>query len=147
SDRESIAAGEQWLRSIEKALKEASILIVLCSPASISRPWINFEAGAAWMRGIPLVPVCHAGLTPSDLLMPLSLHQGILLDHAEGLRRLYGRIAELLQCNVPARSFDELARDLSRSTSAAAKPTPTLARDRAVRKRLIEALQEHRFKW
>jgi hypothetical protein len=47
SDTESIAAGEEWLRSIEKALQESALLIVLCSPASVGRPWINFEAGAA----------------------------------------------------------------------------------------------------
>ena len=66
SDAESIAAGEEWLRSIESALQEASLLVVLCSPASIVRPWINFEAGAAWMRQIPLVPLCHGGLVQID---------------------------------------------------------------------------------
>lgn len=147
SDSESIAAGEDWLRSIEKGLKESSILIVLCSPASVSRPWINFEAGAAWMRGIPLVPVCHAGLTPGDLPVPLSLRQGVALDEPDSLKRLYTRIADILQCKVPIRSFDELSRTLSKSSSAGAKPTPALTRDRAIRKRLIESLAEYRFKW
>src|SRR4029450_1118575 len=96
SDAESIAAGEEWLRSIESALAESAILVVLCSPAAIGRPWINFEAGAAWMRGIPLVPVCHAGLTPGDLPMPLSLRQGVLLEEPGGARRLYARIPRIL---------------------------------------------------
>jgi len=61
SDADSIAAGEDWLRSIEQALQESSLLVILCSPTSITRPWVNFEAGAAWMRRIPLVPLCHAG--------------------------------------------------------------------------------------
>lgn len=89
SDAQSIAAGEDWLRSIEQALQKSDLLIILCSPISITRPWINFEAGAAWMRNIPLVPVCHAGLTPGDLPMPLSLRQGVALEMPEGLRRLY----------------------------------------------------------
>jgi hypothetical protein len=70
SDTDSIAAGEQWLASVDAALQEAAMLLILCSAASVARPWINFEAGAAWMRKIPLVPVCHAGLTPRDLPMP-----------------------------------------------------------------------------
>jgi hypothetical protein len=53
SDTQSIAAGEEWLQSIEQALRDSAMLLVLCSPDSIRRPWINFEAGAAWMRKIP----------------------------------------------------------------------------------------------
>jgi hypothetical protein len=148
SDAESIAAGEEWLRSIEGALKESAILVVLCSPVSIGRPWINFEAGAAWMRGIPLVPVCHAGLTPSDLPMPLSLRQGVVLDQPDGLKRLYGRIAVILKCQVPARSFEALCNELAATTRHHVDRTPaTLTRDRAIRKRLIESLRQHRFRW
>lgn len=147
SDAESIGAGEEWLRSIEGALQDSAMLIVLCSPASVGRPWINFEAGAAWMRGIPLVPLCHGGLTASDLPMPLSLRQGVVLDQPDGLNRLYGRIAEVLKCKVPARSFEDLARELASSSVAGAKAPPALTRDRAIRKRLIESLQQHRFRW
>jgi TIR domain len=43
SDTESILAGENWLISVEEALRDASVEIVLCSPASVKRPWINFE--------------------------------------------------------------------------------------------------------
>jgi len=40
----------QWLESIEQALQESTFLVVLCSPKSVHRPRINFEASAAWMR-------------------------------------------------------------------------------------------------
>jgi len=50
SDTESIAAGEEWLSSVSEALRNSSIFVVLCSPMAIARPWVNFEAGAAWMR-------------------------------------------------------------------------------------------------
>jgi TIR domain len=39
SDTESIAAGEEWLRSVEKALLDCTIFVILCSPESIRRPW------------------------------------------------------------------------------------------------------------
>src|SRR5690348_2355735 len=89
SDTQSIAAGEEWLKSIEQALRDSALLLVLCSPESIRRPWINFEAGAAWMRGIPLIPICHAGFEVRDLPMPLSLRQGIGISDPKGLERLY----------------------------------------------------------
>jgi hypothetical protein len=149
SDAASIAAGEDWLDSVERALQQSSLFIVLCSPASITRPWVNFEAGAAWMRRIPLVPVCHAGLTPGDLPMPLSVRQGVDLDDADGVRRLYGRVAEVLGCQVPACSFADLAREIAGpGDHVRPRPLPpALARDREIRRRLRASLDHARFPW
>lgn len=142
SDAQSIAAGEQWLSSIDAALRDASILLILCSPDSITRPWINFEAGAAWMRQIPLIPVCHGGLSAGDLPMPLSLRQGIELNNADGLQRLYTRVASVLHCRVPNRSFDELAHTLSgRAVNRG------LDDDADIRDRLNKALNHPRHRW
>ena len=113
SDGQSVEAGEDWLHSIERALKKSALLLILCSRDSIKRPWINFEAGAAWMRRIPLVPVCHSGLIPSDLPLPLLLRQGVALEHPEGLCSLYRRVAKVLRCGVPQIAFDELAFELA----------------------------------
>jgi hypothetical protein len=148
SDTESITAGEQWLASIDAALQEAGMLLILCSAASVARPWINFEAGAAWMRKIPLVPVCHAGLTPRDLPIPLSLRQGVALADANGLRRLYSLIAEVLGCRVPPRHFDDLAANLA-GTRAAPVPTPSASSGshNDIRDRLQAALKHPRHKW
>jgi len=113
SDRASATAGADWLDSVEVALRNSALLIALCRPASVRRPWINFEAGAAWMLAVPIIPVCHAGLRPCDLPPPLSFRQGISLGDPGDLRRLYARIAEVLGCRVPARPFTSLVRELS----------------------------------
>jgi hypothetical protein len=149
SDTESIAAGEEWLTSIHRELRESSVFLVLCSPTSILRPWINFEAGAAWMRDIPVIPLCHGGLRPRDLPMPLSTRQGLALNDAEGLRRLYSRIATVLSCQIPQRSFDALGRELGSVGEQEADPAMmrTLNTDQAVKARLHEALSHPRFKW
>ncbi len=94
SDVESIPVGEKWLLSIEQALADCVALVVLCSHESKSRPWINFEAGAAWIRNVPVIPVCHGGLQPNELPLPLSLRAGIIASESDGLSRLYGRIAK-----------------------------------------------------
>ena len=73
SDGESIASGDRWIETIDKALNSCVIQVSLCSPFSIQRPWINFEAGASWIRRIPVIPICHSGLSKSNLPVPLSL--------------------------------------------------------------------------
>jgi hypothetical protein len=151
SDGESIAAGEDWLRSIDEALRSSTLLITLCSPVSIRRPWINFEAGAAWMLNVPIIPLCHAGLTPRDLPMPLSLRQGLSLGDAEHLRRLYTRVADVLNCRVPVRPFEELAKELSDLSGLiktdGQEQVRQLEDDRGIGKRLRESLNNPRFKW
>jgi len=149
SDTESIATGDEWFSSLSKALRNSSIFIVLCSPISITRPWVNFEAGAAWMREIPVIPVCFGGLRPRDLPMPLSARQGLELNDAQGLQRLYARIAQTLGFQPPVRDYDALAADLM----AMAERTPAdegameMGTDRAIKSRLDEALSHPRYKW
>lgn len=150
SDGQSIAAGEDWLKSIDEALQGADLVMILCSPASIRRPWINFEAGAAWMRKIPIVPLCHAGLTPRDLPMPLSSRQGLSLSDPAGLQRLYARIADVLSSATPDRSFNDLARALVKAGEqlrVGVEDSSELDRTRAIKRRLHEALQHKTYKW
>lgn len=101
SDTESIAAGDNWLKSIEQALERASIMLALCSPASVRRPWINFEAGAAWMKPIPIIPMCHSGLQPKDLPMPFAVLQAVTAGSANGLRYVYLRVGQTAGLLLP----------------------------------------------
>ena len=87
SDEASIETGENWLDAIEEALKTAKIELILCSTASVKRPWINFEAGAGWLRGLPIVPICHTGLQPAELPMPLLVLQAIEANKQPGDRK------------------------------------------------------------
>lgn len=109
SDGKSILAGNDWLQQVKASLKEATLEIVLCSKESVSRPWVNFEAGAGWIRGIPIIPVCHSGLHPNDLPIPMTLMNGIVASDADGLQMLYERIAKLLDMQVPKADFAALA--------------------------------------
>lgn len=149
SDTESIAAGEEWLSSVSEALRNSSIFVVLCSPIAIARPWVNFEAGAAWMRDIPLVPACFGGLRPRDLPMPLSARQGLELNDPQGLRRLYARIAQALDFQSPLRDYDELAAYLTSSAEQNPDHAPAgeIDTDETIRSRIDEALSHPRYKW
>jgi hypothetical protein len=79
SDKWQIFAGEDWLRRITDELKSAKVVILMLSTQSVTRPWVNFEAGAAWTKGIPLIPVCFGGLSKERLPKPYSSIQALNL--------------------------------------------------------------------
>lgn len=110
SDVGSIHAGEVWLTAVQRALSDAAVVIVLCSRASVQRPWVQFEVGAAWMKDVPIIPVCHSGLKVIDLQMPLSLRQGCELGTDHGIELLYTGIARALQLKTVPRPQDLPAR-------------------------------------
>ena len=108
SDRRTIEAGSRWLDEVDKALHDADVQLVLCSRSSVDRPWVNFEAGAAWLRRIPVIPVCHSGLTPIELPVPLSMLQGVDCS-VHGLEKLYDTIAGVLEVETPLIDFEAAA--------------------------------------
>jgi hypothetical protein len=112
SDTVSISAGSKWLDSIESALQDAKTELVLCSKISIKRPWINFEAGAGWMRNIPIVPICHSGLRLRDLGAPLSFLQGIEAAKESGIEQIYKLLAETLEVDKPAVNTKEIVDEI-----------------------------------
>lgn len=96
SDGESLPAGGRWLDTIDVALTKSAIQISLCSPQSIKRPWINFEAGASWIRRIPVIPVCHSGLSKGKLPIPLSMLQAADIDNEADLKTLFNELTKIL---------------------------------------------------
>jgi hypothetical protein len=111
SDRRTIEAGSRWLDEIDEALNAADLQLVLCSPQSVHRPWVNFEAGAAWLRRIPVIPLCHSGLVAGELPVPLSMLQAVDCS-VEGLQKLYDAIAGVLDVRPPVIDFEVASREL-----------------------------------
>jgi TIR domain len=107
SDGESIKMGQKWLDAVSTALKTCAVQIVLCSPQSVTKPWINFEAGAAWIRDIPVIPLCHSGMTPSALPMPLSLLQAANLTDVGGMKLVVPILAQALGAKTPKVDFTD----------------------------------------
>ena len=113
SDRTSIPAGTKWLSEVNSALRTASIHMVLCSCESVSRPWIQFEAGAAQIRGLPVIPICHSGLTPAQLPVPLSEWEGIEAATPDGIRKVYESVAAILGSGIPDVDFGLYAKEVA----------------------------------
>ncbi|MGD9825432.1 toll/interleukin-1 receptor domain-containing protein [Desulfobacter sp.] len=105
SDDRSIGLGQKWLDDITHALNVCTVELVLCSPVSVKRPWINFEAGAGWIRGIPVVPLCHSGMEPGKLPIPLNLLQAAKLTETSSLKLVFPVLANALGSRTPTVDF------------------------------------------
>jgi hypothetical protein len=109
SDTTSVPAGSRWLAEIVEGLQRSQLHIIICSNYSVSRPWINFEAGASGVRGVPIIPLCHSGLVPDQLPVPLSESEGGVITEVNALKKLYMRVANLIGSAVPAADFEKYA--------------------------------------
>jgi hypothetical protein len=59
--------------------------------------------------GIPIVPLCHSGLVPAQLPVPLSESEGGIITQADALQKLYARVAGLIGSSVPSVDFESYA--------------------------------------
>lgn len=113
SDQESLPLGKNWLDGITEALRNCELMLVFCSPYSVERPWINFEGGAGWARDIRVIPICHSGMRPVDLPIPLSLLQGVVGSDAGSLSPVIDMVAQLLESKVPVVDCERLAENVA----------------------------------
>lgn len=96
-DRASVDGGDLWLHRIKEAILKSEIVIPLISPRSINRNWINFEAGAGWLSK-RVVPLCHSGMSKTDIPEPLHSLRLFDIESDEDIRdlcELIGRCADL----------------------------------------------------
>lgn len=107
SDPASIHLGQKWLDQISFALKKCAIEIVLASPVALRRQWINFEAGAGWIRDVPVIPLCHSRMTPGLLPPPLNTLQAATATDANQLNLILPVLAKALGSAVPNTDFSE----------------------------------------
>ncbi len=135
SHPKDLPAGTKWLEEIGKALESANVLIVLCSLASIGRPWINFEAGCCWNRKIPIIPVCHSGQRRNSLPPPLSSLQSLDLEDGRFSEQLIHALGGHLATKPTSEiDYQYMNKELVNAASSAAKaafpkPLPAVAED------------------
>ena len=81
ADKWQVIAGEIWLDRIQQELDSAKVVILMLSQKSVGRPWVNFEAGAAWLTGKVIIPACFCELTKGNLPKPYSNIQALDLPN------------------------------------------------------------------
>jgi hypothetical protein len=91
-----IRADEDWIGGIERALKEADSYIILLTPESVLRTWVNFESGAAWFSQRQLIFVRIQALSIDDIPLPIASRQVYALDDKEQLLAVFKTLGLLL---------------------------------------------------
>jgi len=104
SDGEHLVGGDKWLDKILTELKKSHTVLVLCSEESVHRPWVNFEAGGAWMADKRVIPLCHGNMEPGKLPQPLATLQAYSLHDPKHIRQLVCLLAE--SAGIEPREFD-----------------------------------------
>ena len=121
---DDIDPGVKWEEHIiEEKLKNCCIALIVCTQMSIRQPWINFEAGGAWVKGAMVIPLCYHGQSKGTLPRPLSSLQALDLSEPDDIRKLLETIAKKAGLHapntdsnglierLPPRNYEELAAD------------------------------------
>ncbi len=114
SDRESIPPGEEWYRWITESILAASIVIVLISPKSQHRPWVNFEAGMARGALKKVIPIVYLGAESTGIDFPLSGLQAIMLRDSSDLKQVFEVCESNSNIKCLDMKWDDLFRDFKK---------------------------------
>lgn len=129
SDAEGFRPDEQRRVGIDGALAEARVVLVLCSARSIGLPWISFEAGCAWHKGVPVMSVCHDGCSADDLPAPLGSFRAFDLTDATSCQALLETLANHLERRrVPRIDCGQMVAELKAAPTSSELPEPTAMR-------------------
>lgn len=114
TDVTSVPAGSQWFDAVVAGLQRAHLMLAICSNESVHLPWINYETGGACGRNVAVIPLCHSGMTPEHLPVPLSMLEGVLLSDPQDLEKLYAQISSLIGSDVPSVNFQALSEEFKK---------------------------------
>lgn len=105
SDKWAIYAGEDWLQRIKQELDSAKVVVLLLRKESVGRPWVNFEAGAAWLTNKAIIPACFGDLQKDAMPKPYSNMQALSLEDEDGPYYLVTSIYHHLNRGIPPPPF------------------------------------------
>src|SRR5204863_8257033 len=58
-------------------LHQCEMLVLMLSKRALNRSWVNFEAGAVWLTGRPVIPVCFGNVSKHKLATPYASMQAL----------------------------------------------------------------------
>ena len=100
SDYDSIRSGEEWYRAILLGIRRSEAVVVLLSPQSIDRRWINFEAGIGLGQESQVIPVVWRGLTKEEVSFPLGQLHARELDEGDECAALLRHLAAVCRLEL-----------------------------------------------
>ena len=118
SDKADLS-GNKWISEIDQALDSAMTFLVLFSPTSVKRPWVNVQTGWGWIKGLPIIPICHSGLKKDDLPRRISTLQALEINSDGFVSELFTTLAKHLGfAKFPRIDQDAMVRELTAAVGA-----------------------------
>ena len=118
SDKADLS-GNKWISEIDQALDSAMAFLVLFSPTSVKRPWVNVQTGWGWIKGLPIILICHSGLKKDDLPRRISTLQALEINSDGFVSELFTTLAKHLGfAKFPRIDQDEMVRELTAAVGA-----------------------------
>jgi len=101
-DPDNIAFSDDWFEKIKDGIKDCNLMVILCTPESVKRPWINFEAGAATLLEKNVGPICFSGQKVGQLPSPLNYIRSQAIDCAddENFEQQISKFIKIISKNV-----------------------------------------------
>jgi hypothetical protein len=107
-----LGLGADVAEHLRQHLTQASCVVAVLTPHSLSSKWCLFELGGAWARATHTYPLLGGGLTQEDLPAALAGRLGGQLGDAGSLRELVRDLERRL--GWPRRSMDAADREIDR---------------------------------
>ena len=118
SDKADLS-GNKWISETDQALDSAMAFLVLFSPTSVKRPWVNVQTGWGWIKGLPIIPICHSGLKKDDLPRRISTFQALEINSDGFVSELFTTLAKHLGfAKFPRIDQDEMVSELTAAVGA-----------------------------
>lgn len=112
SSDEGLDPGDKWEERIIDKLQNCRTALVVCTQMSVRQPWINFEAGGAWVKGARVIPLCYHSQRKSTLPRPLSSLQALDLSEPNDVMELLKIIAKEAGLRAPGINPNALIEEL-----------------------------------
>jgi hypothetical protein len=111
-----LRADEDWLRGIERALGEADAYVILLTPESVLRPWVNFESGADWFSRRKLIFVRIGALPAKDIPLPVASRHVYAVDDEGELKAIFSALG--LPLTDPAKWVSRFRQEAAENVQA-----------------------------
>lgn len=107
SDNNSVVSGHDFGISIKNGIRNSIHSVILLSPESIKRPWVNYEYGALDILDKPITGILHGGFDyNSKLPEPYDRKEFTYFEHIKGLEKLALAIASSSGVAKPEMRWD-----------------------------------------
>jgi hypothetical protein len=93
---------DDWFEDIKQGIKNCDRMIVLCTPDSVKKAWINFETGAATILGKKIGFICFGGQSPGSLPSPIINIRFQALDCSddENFQKHFHKLIEIIASQI-----------------------------------------------